>query len=142
MNTVVKLKNPIDAHIGSRIRMARLARGMTQEKLANKLKLTFQQVQKYEKGTNRVGGSRMHEIATILSVPVSFFYEGTSEVNPSDLNLNAIAATTTGIRMVRHWANLTTDQHMALLKLAELFAEANAAAVSHGSGAGSGRKRA
>ena len=65
-----KAPNPIDRHVGSRVRMRRMMLGMSQEKLGNALGLTFQQVQKYEKGTNRIGASRLQQIAHILQVPV------------------------------------------------------------------------
>ncbi len=68
------IPNPIDVHVGKRIRMRRLFLGMNQESLANALGLTFQQVQKYEGGANRVSASRLSEMATILGVPISFFY--------------------------------------------------------------------
>ena len=71
-----KLPNPIDVHVGSRVRMRRMLVGMSQEKLGDSLGLTFQQVQKYEKGANRIGASRLFQIARVLGVPVSFFYEG------------------------------------------------------------------
>jgi transcriptional regulator with XRE-family HTH domain len=73
---IKKAPNPIDKHVGSRVRMRRVLIGMSQEKLGEALGLTFQQVQKYEKGTNRIGASRLQQISTILSVPVSFFFEG------------------------------------------------------------------
>src|SRR5260221_11293482 len=71
-----KAPNPIDKHVGSRVRMRRMMLSMSQEKLGDALSLTFQQVQKYEKGTNRIGASRLQQIAQILQVPVSFFFEG------------------------------------------------------------------
>lgn len=71
-----KAPNPIDKHVGSRVRMRRMMLSMSQEKLGDALGLTFQQVQKYEKGTNRIGASRLQQIAQILQVPVSFFFEG------------------------------------------------------------------
>jgi transcriptional regulator with XRE-family HTH domain len=71
-----KTPNPIDKHVGSRVRMRRMMIGMSQEKLGEKLGITFQQIQKYEKGTNRIGASRLQQIATVLAVPVSFFFEG------------------------------------------------------------------
>ncbi|MDI3469406.1 MAG: Transcriptional regulator, Xre family [Pseudolabrys sp.] len=71
-----KTPNPIDKHVGSRVRMRRMMLGMSQEKLGDSLGLTFQQVQKYEKGTNRIGASRLQHISGILQVPVSFFFEG------------------------------------------------------------------
>ncbi len=71
-----KAPNPIDKHVGSRVRMRRMMLGMSQEKLGDALALTFQQVQKYEKGTNRIGASRLQQISHILQVPVAFFFEG------------------------------------------------------------------
>src|SRR5881396_4270288 len=68
--------SPIDAHVGARIRLRRTLLGMSQEKLGEALGLTFQQVQKYEKGTNRVGASRLQQISEILQVPVSFLFDG------------------------------------------------------------------
>jgi transcriptional regulator with XRE-family HTH domain len=70
-----KQPNPIDVHVGSRLKLRRTMMGMTQEKLGDALGVTFQQVQKYEKGANRIGASRLQEIAKILDVPVSFFFE-------------------------------------------------------------------
>ena len=70
-----KSPNPIDVHVGSRVRLRRMLIGMSQEKLGEQLGLTFQQVQKYEKGTNRIGASRLFQIGQILTVPVQFFYE-------------------------------------------------------------------
>lgn len=75
MAAVKKKPNPIDVHVGSRIRLRRTMVGMSQEKLGESLGITFQQVQKYEKGTNRVGASRLQNIAAVLNVPVSFFFE-------------------------------------------------------------------
>jgi transcriptional regulator with XRE-family HTH domain len=71
-----KAPNPVDKYVGSRVRMRRIMLGMSQEKLGEALGLTFQQVQKYEKGTNRIGASRIQQISGILQVPVSFLFEG------------------------------------------------------------------
>lgn len=71
-----KTPEPVDRHIGLRVRARRLELHLSQTDLANGLKLTFQQVQKYEKGANRIGGSRMQQIADILKVPPAYFYEG------------------------------------------------------------------
>ncbi len=70
-----KSPNPIDVHVGSRVRLRRMMLGMSQEKLGESLGITFQQIQKYEKGTNRIGASRLQHTATVLKVPVSFFFE-------------------------------------------------------------------
>ena len=67
--------NPIDVHVGGRVRFRRMLLGMSQEKLGEKLGLTFQQIQKYEKGINRIGASRLFDLAQVLGVPVQFFYE-------------------------------------------------------------------
>lgn len=67
--------NPIDVHVGSRVRLRRMLLGISQEKLGERLGLTFQQVQKYEKGVNRIGASRLFDLSTVLAVPISFFYE-------------------------------------------------------------------
>src|SRR3954462_1232159 len=72
----VKDPQPVDRHVGSRVRMRRMMIGMSQEKLGEACGITFQQIQKYEKGMNRMGASRLHHIARILQVPVEFFYEG------------------------------------------------------------------
>ncbi|GLU26377.1 MULTISPECIES: helix-turn-helix domain-containing protein [Brucella/Ochrobactrum group] len=80
-----KKPNPIDVHVGSRIRLRRNMLGLSQEKLGESLGITFQQIQKYEKGTNRVGASRLQAISSILTVPVSFFFEdapGSSATTP------------------------------------------------------------
>ncbi len=71
-----KKPNPIDTHVGSRVRLRRMLIGMSQEKLGEQMDLTFQQIQKYEKGVNRIGASRLFQLAQILDVPVQFFFEG------------------------------------------------------------------
>lgn len=71
-----KKPNPVDVHVGSRVRLRRTMQSMSQEKLGDALGITFQQIQKYEKGTNRIGASRMQQIAAALKVPISFFFEG------------------------------------------------------------------
>src|SRR5437660_3978141 len=75
-----KAPNPVDKHVGSRVRMRRIMLGMSQEKLGDALGLTFQQVQKYEKGANRIGASRLQHISHILQVPVPFFFEGAPQL--------------------------------------------------------------
>jgi transcriptional regulator with XRE-family HTH domain len=67
--------NPIDVHVGRRVRLRRTLLGMTQERLGEALGLTFQQVQKYERGANRIGASRLYRLSEILDVPVSFFFD-------------------------------------------------------------------
>jgi len=71
-----KQANPIDIQVGNRVRIRRMLIGMSQERLGDLLGLTFQQVQKYEKGVNRIGAGRLFEVSRILNVPIDFFYEG------------------------------------------------------------------
>src|ERR1039458_9685054 len=102
-----KTPNPIDKHVGSRVRMRRLMLGMSQEKLGDALSLTFQQVQKYEKGTNRMGSSRLQQISNILKVPVTFFFEavpGQSKLDgkaPSSTYVSDFLATSDGLALTK-----------------------------------------
>ena len=75
--------NPVDIHVGSRIRLRRQLLRMSQEKLGDELGVTFQQVQKYERGANRVGASRLYRLSRVLEVPVQFFFEGLSDNAPN-----------------------------------------------------------
>jgi len=72
---VAEKRNPVDMHVGSRLRLRRTLMGMSQEKLGEAVNLTFQQIQKYEKGANRVGASRLYQFSRILEVPPSFFFD-------------------------------------------------------------------
>lgn len=87
--------NPVDIHVGNRVRLRRVLLGYSQERLGEALDLTFQQVQKYEKGTNRISASRLFEIAKILEVPVQFFFEGIADGALSDGNTGPQADTQT-----------------------------------------------
>ena len=80
-----KEPNPIDVHVGTRLKSRRGAVGMTQEKLGDQLGVTFQQIQKYEKGANRIGASRLQEISRILDVPVAYFFEDARESVGADV---------------------------------------------------------
>ncbi|CVI17430.1 conserved hypothetical protein; putative transcriptional regulatory protein HTH type [Agrobacterium fabacearum CFBP 5771] len=81
-----KLPNPIDIHVGTRIRLRRTLLGMSQDRLGTSLGITFQQIQKYERGMNRVGASRLQLMANILDVPVSFFFDDAPSHNDSVSN--------------------------------------------------------
>src|ERR1700732_4041898 len=105
-----KATNPIDKHVGSRVRMRRMMLDMSQEKLGSALGLTFQQVQKYEKGTNRIGASRLQHISHILQVPVAFFFEGAPTQHqqrgalqdaPSPAYVTDFLATSDGLALTR-----------------------------------------
>jgi transcriptional regulator with XRE-family HTH domain len=80
--SVTKSATAVDKYVGARVRMRRMMLSMSQEKLGGALGLTFQQVQKYEKGTNRIGASRLQQISHVLQVPISFFFEGAPSLHP------------------------------------------------------------
>lgn len=75
--------NPVDTYVGSRVKLRRTLIGMSQEKLGTALGLTFQQVQKYERGANRIGASRLYRIAQVLDVPIGYFFDGYDETQPA-----------------------------------------------------------
>ncbi len=83
-----KKPNPVDIHVGSRVRLRRTMLGMSQEKLGESLGITFQQIQKYEKGSNRIGASRLQRISEVLNVPVSFFFEDAPGSQPNENGLH------------------------------------------------------
>ena len=87
----MKAADDIDAYIGSRVRLRRMTLSISQEQLGEALGLTFQQIQKYEKGQNRIGAGRLYRIAQILSVPVEFFYEGLPVIGRSEMDSVAAA---------------------------------------------------
>lgn len=112
--------NPIDIHVGSRVRLQRMLRGISQEKLGEQLGLTFQQVQKYEKGVNRIGASRLFDLANVLGVPIQFFYDeapggesrvetvaGFAEPRPSDSYVFEFLNTREGLELNRAFARIT-----------------------------------
>jgi transcriptional regulator with XRE-family HTH domain len=101
-----KAPNPVDKHVGSRVRMRRKMLKMTQEKLGDRLGITFQQVQKYEKGTNRISASRLQQAAHILQVPIPFFFEGapgklnSDKSAPSPAYVNEFVSSSEGLRLI------------------------------------------
>src|SRR6188768_1723499 len=105
-----KSPNPVDIHVGSRIRLRRNVLSISQEKLGEACGITFQQVQKYEKGTNRMGAGRLHHIARVLDVPIEFFYEGASSdqdangptmIDGQSRSMTDFLATSEGVELVR-----------------------------------------
>ncbi len=84
--TEIRLPNPVDLHVGARIRLRRRMQGVSQEKLADALGLTFQQVQKYERGANRVSASKLYEIAAALRAPVAYFFDGLADPTGDELD--------------------------------------------------------
>ena len=127
-----KAPNPVDKYVGSRVRMRRIMLGMSQEKLGEALGLTFQQVQKYEKGTNRVGASRIQQISEILQVPVSFLFEGgpSSMANadgasegPSPSYVADFLATSEGLTLTRAFTRIADAKlRRSIVELVEQIA--------------------
>jgi len=113
-----KAPNPIDRYVGSRVRMRRMMQSMSQEKLGDALGLTFQQVQKYEKGTNRIGASRLQQIAHILQVPVSFFegaphssgHVGGMSEAPSPAYVTDFLATSDGLSLTKAFMRIKSSK--------------------------------
>jgi len=110
-----KSPDPTDRDVGSRVRMRRMMLNMSQEKLGDALGLTFQQVQKYEKGTNRIGASRLQHISRILQVPVSFFFDGAPEIPgqatgmsemPSPAYVSDFLATSDGLALTKAFVQI------------------------------------
>ncbi len=107
-----KKANLVDLHVGLRIRAARLAAGLSQERLGNALGVTFQQVQKYEKGANRVGAGRLSDIARVLSVPVSYFFESDAvdgqagALSEGFNDITVVLSTSEGMRIARALARI------------------------------------
>jgi transcriptional regulator with XRE-family HTH domain len=100
-----KKPNAVDVHVGNKLRQARLMGSMSQTDLANGVGLTFQQIQKYEKGTNRIGASRLQQFCHILKVPPGYFFEGspvaTPKSNDPDVAITAFLSTSTGLAIVQ-----------------------------------------
>ena len=124
-----KLPNPIDKHVGSRVRIRRLMLGMSQQKLGDALGLTFQQVLKYEKGTNRIGASRLQHMADILQVRVAFFFEDapgqlkTDGKAPSPAYVSDFLATTNGLALTKAFVQIKDAKlRRSIVKLVEEIA--------------------
>lgn len=111
-----KKPNPIDIHVGTRVRLRRTMLGLSQEKLGDSLGITFQQIQKYEKGSNRIGASRLQKLSEILKTPISFFFEdapgaekatlsGMSEVDSPNYVVDFLS-TSEGLQLYKAFINI------------------------------------
>ena len=122
------MKHPVDVHVGKRVRHRRWMVGMTQQQLAEKVGIKFQQIQKYETGMNRVSASRLWDISEALEVPVSFFFEGIEE-NASDLAKGAttipgdIMADKEALELVRSYYSIPENQRRRLFELARVLSD-------------------
>ena len=125
-----KIIKPVDTHVGALVRQRRLELGMSQEKLADAIGLTFQQVQKYEKGTNRIGSSRLMQIANALGVPPTYFFDGApsalkvSAKSQTYLNdVTAFVASDDGVALMKAFAKLPHAVRRSIVALIEKIAE-------------------
>mgnify|MGYP003431162503 CR=1 FL=1 len=130
--------NPIDKHVGERVRMRRMLLGMSQERLGEQLGLTFQQVQKYEKGVNRIGAGRLFDLSHVLGVPIQFFYEdaptyqiegashgGFAEKSPGETELVDFMATREGLELNKAFVRVTDARvRRSLIELIRSLADA------------------
>jgi transcriptional regulator with XRE-family HTH domain len=104
--TKTRSVNAIDQHVGQRVRAQRLLKGMSQQALAGALDLTFQQVQKYEKGVNRIGAGRLSQIAAVLGTSSGFFYEGAPRASGTESENDARMTRLTGFLATKHGQQL------------------------------------
>jgi transcriptional regulator with XRE-family HTH domain len=124
--------NPVDLHVGARVRMRRKFLGMSQEGLAETIELTFQQVQKYERGSNRISASKLYEIARALKAPVAYFFEGYGEneavegfsESESEQFVHGFLMTTEGIELAEAFPRIKNAKHRRrILELVRALAE-------------------
>jgi transcriptional regulator with XRE-family HTH domain len=122
------MKHPVDVHVGKRIRHRRWMIGTTQQQLADKVGIKFQQIQKYETGMNRVSASRLWDIAAALSVPVAFFFEGLGEEAVAERSgiggHNDILSDREALELLRSYYAIPEQQRRRLFELARVLSEA------------------
>jgi transcriptional regulator with XRE-family HTH domain len=117
-----KTPSPIDVTVGRNVRIWRMAKGLSQAQLANRLGITFQQVQKYEVGANRIGTSRLVKLAAILGIPISALFEGTTGADPSR-SLLALVSDRRSFRLARAFAAIADNTcRVSLVNLVETIA--------------------
>jgi transcriptional regulator with XRE-family HTH domain len=120
-----RMKHPVDAHVGKRIRHRRWMVGMTQQQLADRVGIKFQQIQKYETGMNRVSASRLWDVAEALGVTISFFFEGIDEERESAQGVEGdILADKEALELVRSYYAIPEAQRRRLFDLARVLSEA------------------
>jgi transcriptional regulator with XRE-family HTH domain len=137
-----KRPHPIDVHVGGRVRLRRTMLGMSQDKLADSLGLTFQQIQKYEKGVNRIGASRVFEMSRILGVPIQFFFDdydaetgrsyGFAEAGPDDgAAMMELLNSPEGVQLCKHFASITDPKiRKRVLELVKSLSDDGASSAS------------
>ena len=121
------MKHPVDVHVGQRIRQRRWMIGMTQQQLATRVGIKFQQIQKYETGANRVSASRLWDIAAALEVPISFFFEGLGGAHPGMVaDRGDIMTDKEALDLVRAYYAIPETQRRRLFDLARVLSDAAA----------------
>ncbi len=119
------MKHPVDAHVGKRIRHRRWMVGMTQQQLADRVGIKFQQIQKYETGMNRVSASRLWDIADVLDVAIGFFFEGLSDANGAQrVVAGDMLADKEALELVRSYYAIPEAQRRRLFDLARVLSDA------------------
>lgn len=122
------MKHPVDVHVGKRVRHRRWMVGMTQQQLAEKVGIKFQQIQKYETGMNRVSASRLWDIGEALNVPVAFFFEGVDgdekSAEPTSSMPSDILADKEALELVRSYYAIPENQRRRLFELARVLSDA------------------
>ena len=119
------MKHPVDVHVGKRVRHRRWMVGMTQQQLADKVGIKFQQIQKYETGMNRISASRLWDISEAMSVPISFFFEGLDSRNPVTEEVDGdILADKEALELVRSYYAIPENQRRRLFELARVLSDA------------------
>lgn len=121
------MPHQVDVHVGKRVRHRRWLVGMTQQQLAEKVGIKFQQIQKYETGANRISASRLWDIAEALEVPVSFFFEGLEEPQKEDSEKSRVPADLLGdkeaLDLVRSYYAIPENQRRLLFDLARVLSD-------------------
>ena len=119
------MKHPVDVHVGKRVRHRRWMVGMTQQQLADKVGIKFQQIQKYETGMNRISASRLWDISDALGVPISFFFEGLDQSSQIVEEIDGdILADKEALMLVRSYYAIPEAQRRRLFDLARVLSEA------------------
>ncbi|MBK5945894.1 transcriptional regulator [Rhodobacter veldkampii DSM 11550] len=119
------MKHPVDVHVGKRIRHRRWMIGMTQQQLADRVGIKFQQIQKYETGMNRVSASRLWDIADTMEVPISFFFEGLDTGNRTDAEIEGdLLADKEALLLIRSYYAIPEAQRRRLFDLAKVLSDA------------------
>lgn len=119
------MKHPVDVHVGQRVRQRRWMVGMTQQQLGNKVGIKFQQIQKYETGTNRISASRLWDIASALDVPVAFFFEGLHGHIANETTAHGdILTDKEALDLVRAYYAIPETQRRRLFDLARVLSDA------------------